>query len=387
MRSLQFKPTATEGWVSKPQPQAPTVESIADVESAAVQSTAKTETKTRARRRLKPRWFLTGILAFFFVPWCPPLAPVALTSTPAGPSANALYEGLQVLTGNVRGHGTRPPTGIGKAAWAAWSKELAERPGEHAVPIGYQDPDGLRTIEQLQRQVQKNQAALEKLPEALRLPYYNGGVHDTRTYVGGTVRNLVVTLSHQGFLLEHVGKYPEAVETALRSVELGVQVGKGGNLQSWFLGESCHQIALQTLERTYAHLTPAQAQQTHQRLAALLTQHATLAQALAGERDQTARLLSFYRYPGTEGNILSRIPLVRLANQGVVNHYQAEVNHRIALVTHPDAHTVTELSKQTPAYDPASIALFPLHRVFENQQAQAARMARLLQHLKTQAGE
>lgn len=342
-------------------------------------------TRAKKARVFRPGRILTGFLAFLLVPWCPPATPVALHIAATGPSANAFYEGISVYSGEALRTGAKPPQGISKAAWVSWRQELQERPGEHVLPQGFQPLYGLRTQEQLQRQVAKNQAALAKLPEGLSLPYTNGGIFDTRTDIGRTAVNLAVTLSNQGFLLAQAGRHREAIETALTTLALGNQLGKGGNLHAWFQGEACITQALPTLERSIPHLTPAEALGVQTRLTTLLAQRGSLVQALTGERDQVARLLAFYRYPGTEGNLLSRIPLVRLANLALVNHYEAEQNHRIALLAHPTAQTAAELAKPLPALDPIQNVLSPLDRVSANDQRQTERLAKIVALLQVHA--
>lgn len=339
----------------------------------------------RTRRCFSLRWLLAACVAFFVLPWCPPAPQLTLFAPPAGPSANAFYAELKVAPGTALQGKKRPPHNFGNAEWQQWRTELSERPGEHVLPTNLREADGLRTVEQLERHVAKNAAVLKRLPEALALPYTDGGIHDTRTYVGGTVRDLVMTLRHQSWLAAGAGEHAQAAQAALTSLALAQQVARARTVMSWSLGEFARGQALDALEVSAPKLQPAEARAVLAELERCAKTAPTLAQALAGERDLTARSLSFYRYPGTEVRFLSRIPLVRLAGAQLVQRYEEAMNRRIAAIERADSSTAAELQQAPASYDPVAPFLYPLDRFYSEAQAKNARLAALRTLLKTRS--
>lgn len=293
----------------------------------------KTSALPRQKRlRLSVRGALLGILAFLFIPWCPPTTPTTVTPTVTGPSANALYAGIGALYHRPLIDGSL--SRLTPAERIQRDAELGIVPkGQVSTPLPplYEKLTDFKSQEALQAHVQQNQAALAELRKGLALPYYKPGMVsmngiDYKHYVSPF--DLMRLTTRTGVMHALNGDTLAAAMAYLDGLALAIQ------LQPEYPGFTLHvaKSVSEGLEACVTQLTRQEAAQVAARLEALYAKRYNFTAILEGIYPDPKELrLERYRVGG-EKEWGGRVPLLRALDNYTLSQEQRIAESNLALV-------------------------------------------------------
>ncbi len=354
-------------------------------ESASHCTVPRATTTGKKQLGFRPRRILAGIFAVLFLPWFPPSTATKLSVSTGTTTTGVLKELEKSLKTPASGKRVSQRTPAEFKAHLMQHEWIYGTAGT-ALPTHYSDPGDLNTLEAMRNSVQQGKTALALLPQVLLLSERYLGAQVTRPKGFIAIREVARLRTREGILHAIAGNHAAAVDAYLDSVQLGVHVGKHGQLLAGMTGELCIGVGLKELDESITHLSPQQAARAAERLERLLVERSSLEQLLESERDTTQERLTSLPASNTPSGF-TRIPIFRAINLLTVSNYRNAMDQKIAIVRHPDAQTATALENHFAPYDPNNAYVPDIRWVYESYTQKTGLAQGLLTRLKIQAGD
>jgi hypothetical protein len=239
------------------------------------------------------------------------------------------------------------------------------------------DPGGLGNIAEARAHRDQFKRHLTVLKQGLKLSLVADPKSELRFIY---LRELARLSARDGNLKQLDSDYAGAMTAYLDAYALGQQLWGGKTLLTSMIGVLCEGIGLANADVAVAHLSATEARAALERLEGMLAARPSFPELMATAQAENINRLRLETNPdfSETTQMLGKIPLIRIANDGLITRYRNVTTAQLGVVQRPYQQAKNKLNIELPEYDPLSFFSFNANRILETYTLRTALAQRLV---------